>query len=127
MFAKKSLAICLFVGLAMLAAPSASLAIEPGETVFAYWPADSVYFLGTVVEKSAEGYLVVFDDGDQITAKDDRIFKNDLKVGSAVMARWNDGKFYSGKIAKVVGRAYYIHYDDGDKGWAPFSWIAIKK
>jgi len=26
----------------------------------------------------------------------------------------------------VVGRAFYIHYDDGDKRWVPWSWIAVK-
>jgi hypothetical protein len=82
----------------------------------------------TVAEKSGGGgYLVVFEDGDQAVLKETQIRKNDLKVGSAVVARWQDGHFYSGKIGKVVGRAFYIHYDDGDKGWAPWSWIAITK
>ena len=42
-----------------------------------------------------------------------------------MIALWTDGKRYRGKVAKVVGRAFYIHYEDGDKGWVPWGWISM--
>jgi hypothetical protein len=106
-------------------APSSAQAVEVGDTVLAYWPPAKAYFIGTAVEKADGGYLVVFEDGDRGVVPADKIRKYDLKVGSPVIALWTDGKRYRGKIGKVVGRAFYIHYDDGDKGWAPWSWISV--
>lgn len=106
--------------------PSSARAADVGDTVLAYWAPADAYFIGTVVEKADAGYQIVFEDGDTGVVAADKIRKNDIKVGTAVVAKWKDGKFYPGKIAKVAGRAFYIHYDDGDKGWAPWSWIAVK-
>jgi hypothetical protein len=116
-----------FLVLALTAvAPPAAKAVEVGDSVLAYHAQSKAYFMGTAVEKAEGGYLIVFEDGDSATVPAGKIRKNDVKVGSAVIARWKDGMYYPGKVAKVVGRAYYIHYDDGDKGWAPSGWIAVK-
>lgn len=68
----------------------------------------------------------MFEDGDTAVVDKSKVRSNDIKVGSKVIARWTDGEYYNGTVAKVVGRAFYIHYDDGDKGWAAFSWIAVR-
>ncbi len=115
----------LLVWATLYVAPSAARAVEVGETVLAYWVPAKAYFIGTAVEKAAGGYLIVFEDGDRAVVPEDKIRKYDIKVGTPVIARWTDGKRYRGKIAKVVGRAFYIHYDDGDKGWAPWGWISV--
>jgi hypothetical protein len=110
----------------MIVAQSSVLAVEVGDTVLALWAPDNVYFIGTAVEKAEGGFRILFEDGATAVVAEDKIRKNDLEVGSKVIARWADGRFYHAKIAKVVGRAFFIHYDDGDKGWAPFSWIGVK-
>ena len=94
--------------------------------MLAWWAPGDAYFVGTVAEKQAGGYFIVFEDGDTTVVPEGKIRKNDIKVGTAVIARWSDGQYYPGRVAKIVGRALYIHYDDGDKGWAPWSWIAVK-
>jgi hypothetical protein len=43
-----------------------------------------------------------------------------------VITLWTDGKRYRGKVEKIVGRAFHIRFDDGDKGWAPWSWISVE-
>jgi hypothetical protein len=113
--------------LAMLTVPPPAVrAVEVGDTVLAYWAPAKVYYIGTAVEKATGGYLIVFEDGDRAVIPVDKIPKYAIKVGTPVIARWTDGQYYPGKVAKVVGRAFYIHYDDGDKGWAPRSWIGVK-
>ncbi|HVX10783.1 MAG TPA: hypothetical protein VHC22_06350 [Pirellulales bacterium] len=110
----------------MIATQTALQAVEIGDSVLAVWDADNVYFVGTAVEKAEGGFRIIFEDGETKVVAENQIRKNDLEVGSKVFARWADGRFYPGKIAKAVGRVFYIHYDDGDKGWAPLSWIAVK-
>lgn len=39
-------------------------------------------------------------------------------VGELVEAKWDDGEFYPGKIAKVESNRYFILYDDGNEGWS---------
>jgi hypothetical protein len=107
---------------------AAALAADPkvGDTVLALWELDQMYFIATVVEKSDAGFLVVFEDGDTATLPAAKTKENTLKVGSKVTSRWTDGQYYPGTIAKAVGRAFYIKYDDGEERWVPWSWIAQK-
>ena len=114
--------VCFFI----LCASAVAEAAAVGDTVLAYWKPGDAYFVGTAVEKKDTGFLIVFEDGDTAVVPAAKIRKYNLKVGAAVIARFSDGKYYEGKIAKVVGRACYIHYDDGDKEWVPLSWIAVK-
>jgi hypothetical protein len=97
-----------------------------GGTVLAWWEESQAYFLATVVEKQGTDFAVVFEDGDIATLPPAKIKENSLKVGSKVVARWNDGEYYGGTISKAVGRAFYIKYEDGDERWVPWSWIATK-
>ena len=107
---------------------SAAAAEEPkvGATVLGWWQESQAYFLATVVEKKGTDYVVLFEDGDMATLPADKIKENTLKVGSKVVAKWDDGEYYGGTISKAVGRAFYIKYEDGDERWVPWSWIAVK-
>ncbi len=101
-----------------------------GETVLAYWEPSKLYFIGTLatVDNSVKGggYLVIFEDGDQAVVPTSLIKPMDLKEGNKILAMWKDKKFYPGVINKIVGRALFIHFDDGDKGWTSWSGIAVK-
>ena len=120
--------VCLFGQFGLFSHTPALAAEDPkiGATVLGYWQETQAYYLGTVAEKKGTDFVVVFDDGDIATLPADKIRENNLKVGSKVTARWEDGNAYGGTISKVVGRAFYIKYDDGDERWVPFSWIEVK-
>ena len=104
--------------------------MQVGDIVFAYWEPVSMYFIGTAVEydntQKGGAYLIIFADGDQKVIPQALIKPFNLSVGYKVIAKWKNGKYYPGTVNKIIGRAAYIHYDDGDKGWCPFSGIAIK-
>jgi hypothetical protein len=99
-----------------------------GESVFAYWRSTGLFHLGTVVDTNSSGYHVVFEDGDQAESLADSDLKPaDLFVGKKVLAMWTDRSLYPGTIAKVCGRAFFIHFDDGDRAWVSMMGIALKQ
>ena len=71
-------------------------------------------FTQVSVSHEASPLMKLVSRGDTTVVDDSRIRKNDLRVGSNVLARWSNGKHYPGRIARIVGRALYIHFDDGD-------------
>ena len=112
--------------LAILCAPVLADEVQVGDTVLAFWARGDAYFVGTAVEEIGPGYLIVFEDGDTSVVSKAKIRKNDIKVDSRVISRWKDGKYYEARVTKIVGRALYVHYVYGDKGWVPWSCIAVK-
>ncbi len=117
----------LIASLFLVAAPIAAADFQIGDTVLAHWERGDAYFVGTIVEDQEAAFLIVFEDGDTAQVKKALVRKNDIKAGSKVVARWKDGEYYRATVGKIVGRALYIHYDDGTKGWAPWAWIAVKE
>ena len=98
-----------------------------GDSVLAYWRPTGSYHAGTVINSDGGRYHVVFEDGDQANDLSDGDIKPfDLKVGQKVFAKWTDGSFYPGTIANITGRAFFINFDDGDKGWTSMSGILLK-
>ena len=118
--------VLMFACLVAAAFPAVAADVQVGDRVLAHWEQGNAYFVATAVEQKGTRFLVVFEDGDTAVVSRTKIRKNDIEVGSRVIARWRDGRYYQGRVARTVGRALYIHYDDGDKGWAPWSWIAVK-
>ncbi|MEK6795117.1 MAG: hypothetical protein AABZ39_10090 [Spirochaetota bacterium] len=120
----KYLAIAAFAFGSILSAQSFSV----GQEVMAYWEKAKLYYVGTVVEIDSTvkggGYRIVFADNDSGVIPSARVRTLKLDAGTKVLARWSDGKMYPGTIAKVVGRAYFINFDDGDKGWVSIAGIA---
>lgn len=48
----------------------------------------------------------------------------EIVVGSAVAAKWKNGKWYTAKISAVTASGYGVHYDDGTKEAAvPAGWL----
>lgn len=97
-----------------------------GDCVLAHWEQGDAFFVATIVEDKESHFFVLFEDGDTASVKKTLIRKNDIGAGSKVVARWKNGQYYRATVGKIVGRALYVHYDHGDKGWAPWSWIAVK-
>jgi hypothetical protein len=99
-----------------------------GDSVFAYFRTTGLYHTGTVVNNDGGNYHVVFEDGDQLNSLSDSDLKPfAIQEGAKVLAMWTDKRFYAGTVAKITGRAFYIHFDDGDKGWTPLAGIALKR
>ena len=100
--------------------------VKVGDWVLAHWASADAYFVGTAAEEREEGFVVVFEDGDINVVDRARVRRNELGRGSRVFARWSDRRYYPGRIEKIVGRALYINYDDGDRRWVPWSGIAVR-
>ena len=100
--------------------------VTVGETVFAYWQPFEGYFVATIVEQTDKGYCVVYEDGDVAELPPAQIVKFNIQAQMQVFARWTDGQYYPGRIGQTVGRASFIHYEDGDQCWVPLAWIAVK-
>lgn len=118
-----------FALLLLLSANAAFAQAKPGDLVFAFYQKAEAYFAATVVEEDPANkgqWRVIFEDGDSAVVAPTQLKTVDVKEGLEVFARWKDGKFYQGKVAKVVGRAVWIEYKDGDKGWASMGNIAVK-
>ncbi len=116
----------IFSSLVFLAAFSAPPHSEAGEAVLAWWEPNQVYFVGTVVEDKGAVVLVVFEDGDNAEVAKGKIRPLDIKVGSAVLAKWTDNKYYPGRVDRIVGHALHITYDDGDERWTSWAGIAVR-
>jgi hypothetical protein len=123
----------LFVALVLTLAAGtvqAQAALRPGDMCLAFWEETGFYYAGTFIGEDTtakgDGFLVVFADGEQGVIPRDKVKPLTIKVGSAVQALWTDREFYPGKVAKIVGGALYIEFDDGDKGWTSWAGIAIE-
>jgi hypothetical protein len=103
--------------------PSGTRSAKPaavGDTVWAQWLPNAWYH-GKVDKKGAAGLHVTFDDGDQadrplgLIVVDRAPNKEDVKVGTHLLAIWTDGKVYPGTVTRVIaGGKYAIQFDDGD-------------
>jgi hypothetical protein len=116
--------IFLLSGLLLVAAFQVEWDPGVGDTVLAWWEPNGIYFVGTVVEEQGNRSLVVFEDAAQAWVNSHQIKPMDVARGSQVMARWSDGKYYPGRVSRIVGRALFIEYDDGDSGWTSWAGIA---
>lgn len=118
--------ILLLSALVMLVAFTGRRESMLGEDVLAWWEPNQVYFAGTVVEEAKDSLLIVFADGDNAVVARNRVKPFDIKLGSPVMAKWTDGKYYPGEVDNIVGRALHIAFDDGDERWTSWAGIAVR-
>ncbi len=87
-----------------------------GERVLARWPLEkSWWYPGVIVGTSGE-LEVQFDDGGRSFVDLDEVRPLEVRVGTAIQARWKGGNaYYPGKVSAVHGHALHIAYDDGDQ------------
>ena len=114
------------------------VSLSAGVRVFARWK-NGKYYKGRIDRVTRYRIHVKFVDGGQIWIRKSRrrwIVVNRISsvksvfVGMRVIAYWPKAKpykYYLGRVVRIKpGRtAFYIHYSDGDKGWAPISKIRI--
>jgi hypothetical protein len=52
----------------------------------------------------------------------------DIQINTRVIAHWSSiAAYLSGTVIKIEGQKYYVHYDDGDKGWNSIRQLRILK
>lgn len=113
----------LFISVLLASSLASARSPEVGDVVFAKWE-EVGWYHGKIDGRCDGGFHVLFDDKDKgcIKAADlalDRVPEPEqVRVGVRVLARWDDGRFYPGKVAEIKGRSALIAYDDGDKGEA---------
>lgn len=104
---------------------------KPGEAVYAEWTPNGWYH-GKIDKQCEVGWHIAFDDGDRKCCTPAQIVKDvvpdasKVKVGSKVLAQWQNNRFYPGKVSAISGGVYSISFDDGDKGTAKLSQIRLR-
>jgi Tol biopolymer transport system component len=95
------------------------VAANAGEVVWAEWRPNA-WFHGKIARVDGKDLHIAFDDGDKATVDASRIApdrvpgKDMVKVGTRVLARFKQIRFYPGKITKIEGDRYDVKFDDGD-------------
>ncbi|RKX77678.1 MAG: hypothetical protein DRZ90_02040 [Spirochaetes bacterium] len=101
-----------------------------GTPVFAEWEENDWYH-GKIDSSCADGYIVLFDDGDTKCCTPDRIVpdiipsSDEIEIDTPVLALWDGWKFYPGTINTVNGKEYEIAYSDGDTGVASLEQLRV--
>jgi len=119
MYRKMSLIVAALLLCAVLSVMAQTTLLN-GTVVFAEWYENSWYH-GTIAETCADGYLIVYDDGDEQCRTLAQIVLDTLpdysevEVGSRVLAQWGMGQFYPGSVSAISDGGYDIAYDDGDR------------
>lgn len=87
-----------------------------GTRVFGYWEADGFWYPATILNETAEGVEVRFDDdGTERTLPPGQITNIALDVGQVVEGNWlGGGIYYEGEIGAIDGATITINYNDGD-------------
>ena len=79
--------ITIFVCFFGICVSSMAKAAAVGDTVLAYWQPNDAYFVGTAVEKTDSGFLIVFEDGEISIVPASKVRRFNLKVGFTVIVR----------------------------------------
>ena len=105
--------------LLVAATAAAQEKVKAGDVVWAEWQPNDWYH-GKIAKVDGKDFHIAFDDGDRAVVDVskiavDRVPKKDLvKVGTRVLAKFQQTDFYPGKIVKIDGDRYDIKFDDGD-------------
>jgi ribosome maturation factor RimP len=111
--------LALFVSLVAVTGVSAQDKVTVGDVVWAEFK-PNFWFHGKIAKVDGKDFRIAFDDGDEAVVDGskialDRAPKKDMvKVETRVLAKFKQGRFYPGKIAKIDGEHYDIKFDDSD-------------
>lgn len=91
-----------------------------GDRVWAQWTPNA-WFPGRVGRTAEVGLHIEFDDGDRadrpasLAAVDRAPQADQVKVGSRVLARWTDDRFYPATVTVIDGGSFAVRFDDQDR------------
>ena len=104
------------IGAAILALSTAAAAQQPGDWVLAQWQGGSDWYPGVVQGRDGNMVTILYDDGTRETRPANQVRAYDWHVGSRVVCRWTDGRWYDATITAMAedGLTISLIYDDGD-------------
>ena len=89
-----------------------------GDNVYGEWTSQK-WYAGTIDKTCDAGFNVKYDDGDESCLAPDQLIhnvapkKNQVKVGTTVIAKWTGTPFYDATVASIDGDTYKVKYYDG--------------
>ncbi len=98
---------------------SAATAIfKVGENIMGRWKGGSRWYPGKITKVSGDEVYVHYDDGsDEVLPPMNVAHLNQpnssVSVGQSVLAKWNNGSYYSGKVAALDDSTVTVKWDDG--------------
>lgn len=93
----------------------------------------NIWYSGKINGTCAGGYSVIYDRGAQQCLTDESILKdtiaskNDIKVGSSIIAQWRGEPYYNAKVIEIVNGQYKIEYYDTVKNTIDLSEMRLMK
>ncbi|MGB0694584.1 MAG: hypothetical protein ACPGOY_02975 [Rhodospirillaceae bacterium] len=88
-----------------------------GARVLAQWPADGLWYPGTITETGDHLYVIAFDDGDRATVDGNGISPLSWGRGNRVACnRQPGGNYFAGVIAGRSGDQLQVTFSDGSSG-----------
>jgi hypothetical protein len=103
----------------------ASGRLRPEQRVLGHYYQSGRWYAGTLQSIAADGFHIVYDDGDTETVPGECIRAEELtdveqlEAGQRVLARWWRGDcYYPGAVTATRPGEVHIHYDDGSDEWS---------
>jgi hypothetical protein len=107
-----------------------------GDEVMAPWADDGYLYpaiIVSVADAIAQGEVVqqlhvAYLDGDEGDVAANSVLRGaELSIGASVSVNWKGkGTYFEGVVKQRVGRAYFVHYEDGDKGWTTIAQVRME-
>ncbi len=90
--------------------------------------ADSYFYPGQVRDIQGDGCMIVFDHGDALWVHYAHVLPADIKVGSRVFCRAEEGDhFLPGTVNQQKGETLLVRYDHGDEEWTSVSMVRVQR
>jgi hypothetical protein len=99
-----------------LSISAAASAQRAGDWVLAQWRGGNDWYPGVVQSRDGNQVTILYDDGTRETRPLNQVRAYDWRVGSRVVCRWTDGRWYNATITAMAedGLTISLIYDDGD-------------
>jgi len=99
-----------------------------GQRILAQWYPEVFFYPGVIEAIDGEEYTVQFDDGDRALVTARQIMPLDIKVGSRIFGRWQNGElYYPGRVDQQNGDKIHVRYEDGDEEWTTISMVRVER
>jgi hypothetical protein len=95
---------------------TAASAQRVGEWVLGQWQGGSDWYPGVIAARQGNQITIRYDDGTQETRPANQVRPYDWRVGSRVVCRFTNGRWYDARITAMDpgGLTISVRYDDGD-------------
>lgn len=94
---------------------------------------ENIWYGGKIEGRCASGYTVIYDRGAKqcltrnSIIKDEIAKKEDIKVGTKVIAQWKGEPYYNAKVIELVGEKFKVEYYDTVKNIISLSELRVRE